>query len=83
MPAEDEGVVLRLVPVDGILRKSALPPGINAAHPVEVQVNVEIDKPSPPDLVGMPCRFQIFLAVIPGADAQGLTAVDAERPLPV
>ena len=71
------------VAVDRVLGQGALPPGVDAAHAVNVEVDVQVDEAAAPDLMGMRRLFQILLAVIPGPDAQGLAPVDPERFLPV
>ena len=50
---------------------------------MEVQVDVQVDETATHDFVGVGRLFQVLLAVVPGADAQRLAAVDAERVLPV
>ena len=67
---------MRLVAVDGILRKGALAPGVGAAHAMDVLVNIKIDETSALDVIGMMSAFKIFLAVVPSTDAEGLESLN-------
>ena len=44
----------------------------NATDTMDVQVDVQIDELSTLDLIGMTSTFEVFLAIIPGTDTEGL-----------
>ena len=67
-----------LVSVDGVLWKGAAAPGIDTAHTVQVQVNVEVDKCSTYQLMRVRSLFQILLSIIPCTDAERLAAFNTK-----
>ena len=72
----------RLISVNRVLRKGAFAPSVGAADAVDVEVDVEVNELAASDVLRMPCARQIFLAVIPSADAERLTTVNDHRPTP-
>ena len=58
--------------VDGILREGALPPCVDASHTVDIQVDIQIDKASPLDILGIAGFSQSFwaCAVIANTEAK-------------
>ena len=77
LPPEDEAVAIGLVAVVGILWQGSLPPCVDAADTVDVEVYVDVDEVSSSDFMRM-VRGEVFFAVVPCTDAEGLAAVDAE-----
>ena len=61
--------MIGLIAVDSILRQCALSPGIDAAHTMNVEVDIQIHKTATLDFVRMLGGFKILLAIIPGTDA--------------
>ena len=49
-----------------------LSPGVDAAHTMHVEVYVEIDETATLDLIRMTSRFEVFLSIVPGTDAERL-----------
>ena len=75
---QDEGVVVGTVGVDGVLGQGALAPGVDTAHAVDVEVDVEIDETAALDVLRMTgSGGKVLFAVVPGTDAEGLESVDA------
>lgn len=66
------------VAVDSVLRQSALAPGVSAADAVDIEVNVKVDKLAALQLVRV-FHIHILFAVVPGAYAERLAAVNAQR----
>ena len=61
------------VGVDSVLWERALPPGVDAADAVDVEIDVEVDEAAAGDVGRMTWGgIEILLAVIPGADTEGL-----------
>ena len=65
------------ITVDGVLRECAGSPSIDASHTMHIQVDVQIHEAATLNLVRMSSLLEVFFAIIPGTDAEGLTAVDA------
>ena len=55
-----------------------LAPGVGSAYSVDAKVDVQIDKASTLYFLGMTHADKVFLAVVPGSDAEGLEAFDME-----
>ena len=73
--------MIGLVAIDGVLGQGALSPSIDAAHAVDVEIDIEIDKTTTLNVLGMTgSGFKILLAIIPGTDTEGLETVDAHFP---
>ena len=64
---------------DGVLWQGAPSPSVGTAHTMNIQVDVEVDKTSALNLVGMVGMFEVFLAVVPRTDAEGLQSLDVKR----
>jgi hypothetical protein len=43
---------------------------------VDIQVDIQIDEASTLYFMGMLCGFQVFLAIVPSTDAEGLIAAN-------
>ena len=69
--------MIGFVAVDGILRQGALAPGVYTTHSMHVEVDVEIDKTAPLDLIRMTGWFKVFLTIVPSTDAEGLESTDS------
>ena len=67
-----------LVPVDGVLGQGALPPCVDAAYTMDVEVDVQVDKLATLNFVGMVCAFKVLLAIIPCSDAERLAAFNTK-----
>ena len=67
-----------LVAVDGVLGQCPLSPSVDAADTVDVEVNIQVDETATLDLVGVTRLFQVFLAIVPSTDAEGLESGDTE-----
>ena len=67
-----------LVAVDGVLGQGTLAPGVGTANAVDIQVDIQIDEATTFYFIGMAHVIQISLTIVPGTDAEGLPAVDAE-----
>ena len=65
-----------LIAVDGVFRQGTLAPCVCTSHTVNVEVDVEVDKISSLQLVGM-LHVKILLTIVPRTDAERLTSVDA------
>ncbi len=74
---EDETEVVGLVAIDGVLGQRALSPCVGAAYAVDVEVDVDVDERASRHFVGMK-RSEVFVAVVPCADAKRLKSVDAD-----
>ena len=66
-----------LVAVDGVFGQCALAPCVGTSHTVNVEVDVEVDKISSLQFVGM-LHVKILLTIVPRTDAERLTSVDAQ-----
>ena len=66
-----------LVAVDGVLGECAPSPRVGSSHAVDVEVDVEVDKLSASELMRV-LDCEVFLPVVPCADAQRLAAFDAQ-----
>ena len=66
------------VAVDGVLWQGSLAPGVGAADAMDVEVDADVDESSARHLVGM-ARAEVFIAIVPGADAERLQPFDAAR----
>ena len=62
LPIKDETKVVRLAPIDGVLGQGGLPPGIDAADAMDVQVDVQVDETAALDFVGT-FRARSFLNI--------------------
>ena len=69
--------MVRGVTVDGVFRQGTFAPGVGAAYAMDIEVDVEVDKIAALQLVRV-FHVQILLAIVPGADAERLTAVNAQ-----
>ena len=68
-----------LVAIYGVLGQGALSPGIDAAHAVDVEIDIEIDKTATLNVLGMTgSGIKILLAIVPGTNTKGLEANDVE-----
>ena len=68
-----------LVAIYGVLGQGALSPGIDAAHAVDVEIDIEIDKTATLNVLGMTgSGIKILLAIVPGTNSKGLEANDVE-----
>lgn len=67
-----------LVAVNGVGRQRTFTPRVGTANAVDAEVDIQIDKATTAYFVGMTDIFQVFFAVLPCTDAEGLTAIDAE-----
>ena len=67
-----------LVSVDGVLWKGALPPCVDAAYTMDVEVDVQVDELATLNFVGMGCAFKVLLAIIPCSDAERLAAFNTK-----
>jgi hypothetical protein len=79
-PFEHESEVVGTGGIDGVLRQRALSPGVDTPYSVDFEVDIQIDKTASLDISGMTgLGVKIFLTIVPGSDAEGLEACDAER----
>ena len=76
---KDEAVAVGKGGVDGVLGQCALAPCVGTAHAVDVEVDVQVDEAATVDFVGMAHTLQVFLAVVPSTNAEGLEACDFKR----
>ena len=60
-----------------------MPPGIDAAYTMDVQVDVQIDKTAALDFMGMTDAFEILFAVVPCSYAERLQTIDSKGFLPI
>ena len=75
--------MVRLVRIDSVLRKCGLSPGIDTAHAMDVQVDVQIDETAALDFMGMTHAFEILFAIVPCSYAERLQAFDSKGLLPI
>ena len=68
--------MVRGVTVDGVFRQGTFAPGVGAAYAMDIEVDVEVDKISSLQFVGM-LHVKILLTIVPRTDAERLTSVDA------
>ena len=73
LKAQDEGIVVGLIAIGGVLGQGALTPGIDTTHTVDIEVDIEIDKTTTLDVLGVTgSGIKVLLAIIPCTDAEGL-----------
>ena len=83
-PLKQEGEVVRAIGVDGVLRQRALSPGVDTPYSMDVEVDVQIDKTATLDIGRMTgLGIKILLTIVPGSDAEGLTALNVKSALVV
>ena len=75
--------MVRFVPVDSVLGKSGLSPGIDAADTMDVQVDIQIDETATLYFVGMADTFKILFAIVPCPDAERLQTIDSKSFIPI
>ena len=67
------------VAIDGILGQGTLSPGVDAAHTMDIKVDIEINKTATLEVLSMTgSSVKVFFTIIPGTDAEGLEPLDAE-----
>ena len=69
--------MIRFVAIDDIFRQRALSPSVGSPYAVDVKVNIQVDEASTAYFVGMTHALKVLFPIIPGADAERLTTVDA------
>ena len=70
--------MMGLVAVNGVLGKGTLAPCVCSTYAVNIGINIQIDETAALDVVGMMSAFKVFLAIVPGTDAEGLTTMNVD-----
>ena len=69
--------MIRLIANDGILWQSTTTPCINTTHTMNIQVDIQINEASTLYFMRMSSPLEVFLAIVPGTDAERLKAVNS------
>lgn len=75
--------MVRFVPINSVLGKCGLSPGIDASDTMDVQVDVQIDETASQDFMGMTHAFEILFAIVPCSYAERLQTVDSKGIPPI